>query len=232
MQRYGGFIMEFMQIFIEVIIGFFALLILTKLVGKTSITQVTAFDFISALVLGELVGNALYDDNIRIGKILFTITLWGTLIYMTEMATQKKVVFRKFFEGKPDIVISKGQIDFKTLKKNHLDLDQLFHLLRKKDVFSIRECQYAILETDGTLSVMKKTKYENVTKADLNLRPNSSVLPVPLIQDGEINYDNLKLIQWDTIKLINEIKSLGVNSPKDVLFAEWKDGEALHIQTY
>lgn len=224
--------MEFLQIFIEVIIGFFALLILTKLVGKTSITQVTAFDFISALVLGELVGNALYDDNVRAGKILFTITLWGMLIYVTEIATQKQVVFRKFFEGKPDIVISKGKIDFKVLKKNHLDLDQLFHLMRKKDVFSIRECEYAILETDGTLSVMKKPKYESVTKSDVNLRPSSSDLPVPLIQDGEINYDNLKLIQWDTVKLIDEIKSFGVNSPKDILFAEWKNGEALHIQTY
>lgn len=224
--------MEFLQISVEIIIGFFALLILTKLVGKTSITQVTAFDFISALVLGELVGNALYDDNVRIGKILFTIVLWGLLIYMTEIATQKKVVFRKFFEGKPDIVINKGEIDFKALKKNHLDLDQLFHLLRKKDVFSIRECQYAILETDGTLSVMKKTKYESVTKSDLNLRPNASELPIPLIQDGEIKYENLKLIHWDSVKLINEIKSRGVNSPKEVLFAEWKDGEALHIQTY
>lgn len=224
--------MEFLQIFIEVIIGFFALVVLTKLVGKTTITQITAFDFISALVLGELVGNALYDENIRIGKILFTITLWGLLIYLTEMATQKKTFFRNFFEGQPDIVISKGKINYSILKKCHLDLDQLFHLLRKKGVFSIRECEYAILETDGSLSVMKKPKYESITKSDVNLRANPSDLPVPLIQDGEIRYDNLKMIQWDTIKLLNEIKSLGVNSPKDVLFAEWKDGESLHIQTY
>lgn len=224
--------MEFLQILIEVIVGFFALLLLTKMVGKTTITQITAFDFISALVLGELIGNALYDDNIRIGKILFTIALWGALIYLTEIATQKKIFFRKFFEGQPDIVINKGKINFNILKKSHLDLDQLFHLLRKKDIFSIRECEYAILETDGTLSVMKKPKYENVTKSDLNLKPNPSELPIPLIQDGKIEYENLKKIHWDTVKLINEIQSRGVNSPKEVLFAEWKDGEALHIQTY
>ncbi|MFS8631279.1 MAG: DUF421 domain-containing protein, partial [Bacillales bacterium] len=158
--------MDYLQILIEVIVGFFGLLILTKLVGKTTITQLTAFDFISALVLGELVGNALYDEKIHFGKILFTIALWGLLIYSTEIATQKKVSFRKFFEGEPDIVISKGKINYQALKRNHLDLDQLLHLLRTKDVFSIRECEYAILETDGTISVIKKPQYETVTKTD------------------------------------------------------------------
>lgn len=115
--------MDYLQILVEVIAGFFALLILTKLVGKTTITQITAFDFISALVLGELVGNALYDENIRVGKVIFTTALWGLLIYVTEIATQKKSFFRKFFEGEPDIIISKGKINYDLLKKNHLDLD-------------------------------------------------------------------------------------------------------------
>jgi len=224
--------LDYLQILIEVIVGFFGLLILTKLVGKTTITQLTAFDFISALVLGELVGNALYDEKIHFGKILFTIALWGLLIYSTEIATQKKVSFRKFFEGEPDIVISKGKINYQALKRNHLDLDQLLHLLRKKDVFSIRECEYAILETDGTISVIKKPQYETVTKTDLRISAKPGNIPYPLIQDGKIEHENLRKIQWDKRKLLKEIKALGIKSPEDVLYAEWKEGEALHIQTY
>lgn len=224
--------MDYLQIFIEVMIGFLALVLLTKLVGKTTITQITAFDFISALVLGELVGNAIYDENIHFGKILFTITLWGLLIYITELATQKKISLRKFFEGEPDIIISKGKINYHALKKNHLDLDQLLHLLRKKDVFSIRECDYAILETDGTISVIKKPQYDPIKKADLNIAGKPGNIPYPLIQDGKIEHENLKKIKWDKSKLLKEIKSLGINSPEDVLYAEWKEGEALHIQTY
>ncbi len=224
--------MDYLQILVEVIAGFFALLILTKLVGKTTITQITAFDFISALVLGELVGNALYDENIRVGKVIFTTALWGLLIYVTEIATQKKSFFRKFFEGEPDIIISKGKINYDLLKKNHLDLDQMLHLLRKKDVFSLRECEYAILETDGTISVIKKPKYENITKSDLNIRKQPDSIPFPLIQDGKIEHENLKKIKWDTVRLMKEIKSLGINSPREVLYAEWKEGEALHVQKY
>lgn len=161
--------MEFTQIFIELIIGYFLLLLLTKILGKTQITQITTFDFVSVLVLGELVGNAMYDSKTGIKEIAFSILLWGALIYVTEYITQKFRKTRKLLEGKPSIVINKGKIDFHELKKNHLDINQLQHLLRAKDVFSIAECAYAILETDGTISVLKKSAFSNPTKQDMNL---------------------------------------------------------------
>lgn len=79
--------MEFIKIASELVVGYVALLFTTKIPGKTQITQITAFDFISALVLGELVGNALYDNNIGISQILFAVALWGALIYITEITT-------------------------------------------------------------------------------------------------------------------------------------------------
>ncbi|KHF27654.1 hypothetical protein LR68_03523 [Anoxybacillus sp. BCO1] len=63
---------------------------MAKILGRTQITQITPFDFISALVLGELVGNGLYDSEVGLSKVLFAIALWGLLIYTTEMITQKK----------------------------------------------------------------------------------------------------------------------------------------------
>lgn len=224
--------MEFLQILVELFIGYIALLILTKVMGKTQITQITPFDFISALILGELVGNAVYDNDVNIFKVLMAVAFWGLLIYSTEIITQKKKGVRKLLEGEPMIVIRKGKIDYNVLKKAHLDMNQLQHLLRAKDVFSIRECEYAIIETDGTVSVLKKSDFSNVTIKDLNLPLSTVTLPVTLILDGSIEEDNLKMIQWDKQRLLQMIKQHGFDSEKEVMYAEWKEGEPLLIQAY
>ncbi|MGR3763579.1 DUF421 domain-containing protein [Rossellomorea sp. NS-SX7] len=224
--------MEIMSIAVELVVGYFALLILTKVLGKTQITQISAFDFISALILGELVGNSLYDKNISVWPILAAIFIWGSLIFTTEYITQKSRRFRHIMEGTPAIVINKGKIDFKQLKKNHLDLNQLQHLLRAKDIFSVRECEYALLESNGTLSVLKKPMFENVQRADLNIKPDHVSLPLSLIVDGEIVYDNLKIVDQQEEWLLAEINRHGFQSHKEVLYAEWKEGESLLVQGY
>lgn len=224
--------MDFLQILLELIFGYAALFVLTKLMGKTQITQITPFDFISALILGELVGNAVYDNDIKFSKVIFAVVVWGILIFSTEIITQKKKGLRKLLEGEPSIVIRKGRIDYNVLKEVHMDINQLQHLLRSKDVFSIRECEYAIIETDGSVSVLKKPNYQNVTIRDLNLPLSPATLPVTLILDGIIEEDNLHMIQWDKKKLLDAIQQQGFKSEKDILYAEWKEGEPLLLQSY
>ncbi|MGE6755333.1 DUF421 domain-containing protein [Rossellomorea sp. NPDC071047] len=224
--------MEIASIAIELIVGYFALLILTKILGKTQITQISAFDFISALILGELVGNSLYDGKITVLPILAAIFIWGSLIFFTEYFTQKSRRFRHMLEGTPALIINKGKINFDELKKNHLDLNQLQHLLRAKDIFSVRECEFALLESDGTLSVIRKPLYEIVQRQDLNIPAKNASLPLSLIVDGEIVYDNLKLAEQREDWLLSEIKKQGFLSSKDVMYAEWEEGESLLVQGY
>jgi uncharacterized membrane protein YcaP (DUF421 family) len=224
--------LEFTHIFSELIIGYILLLLLTKVLGKTQITQITTFDFVSVLVLGELVGNAMYDTETGIKEIMYSILVWGGLIYITEFITQKFRKTRQLLEGKPSIVINKGKIDFKELQKNHLDINQLQHLLRAKDVFSIAECAYAILETDGTISVLKKSAYRNPTKQDMNLSLEITALPISVILDGEIIKENLPRIGWNEEQLMQELKKQNVQSPKDILYAEWQEGSPLYVQSY
>ncbi|WP_430482104.1 DUF421 domain-containing protein [Rossellomorea marisflavi] len=228
----GGIPLEYTSIAVELIVGYFALLILTKVLGKTQITQISAFDFISALILGELVGNSLYDDKISVFQVLTAILIWGALIFVTEFFTQKSRKFRHLMEGTPAIVINKGIINYNALKKNHLDLNQLQHLLRAKDIFSVKECEYALLESNGTLSVIKKPLYDLVQRQDLSLPLKKASLPLSLIMDGEILYDNLKIAREDTQWLQAEINRHGFTSSKDVLYAEWTENEPLFVQGY
>lgn len=224
--------MEFTHIFMELIVGYILLLLLTRILGKTEITQITTFDFVSVLVLGELVGNAMYDSETGIIDIIYSIIIWGTLIYLTELLTQKFRKTRKILEGKPSIIINKGHIDFEELKKNRLDLNQLQHLLRAKDLFSITECAYAILETDGTVSVMKKQAFSSPTKEDLHIPYQGTPLPISIIMDGEIIKENLPYIGMSEDQFRESLKKQGVNTPKEILYAEWRDGHPLYIQNY
>nr|WP_309101243.1 DUF421 domain-containing protein [Fredinandcohnia onubensis] len=224
--------MEYFRISFDLVVGLLGLLVLTKILGKTQITQITAFDFISALVLGELVGNAVFDQEIGISQILFAVLVWGILIYVIEVVTQKIRRTRPFLEGKPSIIIHKGKVIKDHLKKNKLDINQLQHLLRSKGVFSIREAEYAILETDGSISVLKKSKYEPPTRQDYNMAEQKVRLPITLVSDGILIQENLKESGFTEAWLHSELKSKGVATYKDLLYAEWHEEEGLYVQEF
>lgn len=223
---------NFFHLSLELIAGFIGLLLVTKVLGKTQITQLTPFDFVSGLVMGELLGNAIYNKDIGIQYVLYAISLWGLLIYFLEVITQKFKKTRSILEGDPAIIIRNGKIDREQLKKNKLDLNQLQHLLRDKDVFSIREVEYAILEPNGTVNVLRKSGYEKPTNSNLNFPPKQVHLPIALIIDGEVLSDNLKEAGFDEEWLQRQLSSRGIVKADQVFFAEWLEGDSLYLSQY
>ncbi|MGE6629795.1 DUF421 domain-containing protein [Bacillus sp. NPDC077027] len=224
--------MPFFNIFIELLVGFFALFFITKLLGKTQFAQITPFDFISALILGEMVGNAIFDQEVSILHILFAVAVWGVLIYTVEWFSQKFKSIRAFLEGRPTLVINKGKIHYKRLKKNMLDLNQLQTLIRAKGHFALNEIEYAILETDGSISVLPKAQYAPATSKDVNVKLKEVKLPRTFIIDGEILKKDLQEAGFDETWLRDELKHKHVSSYKDVLFCEWIEKEGIYVTKY
>ncbi|EIT84638.1 Hypothetical protein A374_14960 [Fictibacillus macauensis ZFHKF-1] len=221
--------MSLSTITIEMIVGFFALFLLTKFLGKSQLSQLTPFDFISALFLGELVGNAMYDPDVPIGIILYTVTIWGILMYSLEILTQRSMKLRKFLEGSPSIIVRKGMIDRLQLKKNKLDINQLQDLLRQKGFFSLREVEYVILESNGEISVLPKSGYEPIKRMDVNLSLRSPTLPITLVLDGVLVEDNLRTAGVSKAWLEQELTKKNIATIQEVLYAEFKEGEELLI---
>ncbi|WP_261132673.1 DUF421 domain-containing protein [Bacillus sp. Marseille-Q3570] len=213
----------------ELSVGFLALFLMTKVLGKVSFAQITPFDFISAIVLGELVGNAIYDKEVKLTSILFAIFLWGVLMYFFEWLTQKFRGTRKFLEGSPSIVIRDGMCDKKEMKKNKLDVNQLQNLLRQKDIFSVREVAYAIVETDGSVSVMRKPEYETPTLSDMGLPQKPVYLPFTFINDGKVDWENLKKAGFDETWLNKTLHKHQIDHYEDIFYMEWKQDEGVHI---
>ncbi|AZB42410.1 DUF421 domain-containing protein [Bacillus sp. FJAT-42376] len=222
--------MDMYRITAELVVGFFGLFVMSRLLGKTQITQITTFDFISALVLGELVGNAVYDDEIGLIDIIFAIFVWGLLIFVIEWLTQKSNKARIIMEGSPTIIIRNGQILRSQLKKEKLDLNQLQHLIRSKGTFSMREIEFAILETDGSVSILKKPQYDLPVRSDFSFSGTSPVLPYSLVLDGSVQRDNLEEAGLEEEWLKKELSAQDIHSYKHVLYAEWRKGEGLYVQ--
>lgn len=221
-----------LPMFYETLFGITALFIFTKVLGKTQISQLTAFDFIAAIVLGELIGNALFDKHAGIKEIAFVIALWGVLLYIIEIITQRFKNSRFLLEGKPAILIHKGELIYEEMHKNKIDINELQHLLRRKDVFSIQEVEYAILETNGEMSVLKKAPNQTPTKKDLNIAPSEPEIAVTLIIDGEMIIDNIREINVTRDWLLDEIKRQGFHDVREVFYAEYIEGKKLFILPY
>ncbi len=215
----------------ETIFGITALFILTRFVGKTEIAELTPFDFIAAIVLGELVGNALFDKEAGILDIGFVIIIWGLIIYIIEMITQKFKGSRFILEGKPSLIINKGDLIYEEMRKNRMDINEILQLLRMKDVFALQEVEYAVLETNGELSVLKKAAYQTPNKKDLNVAPIEPQIAMPLITDGEIIHDNLDEANLTEEWLHDELTRQDFVLHQ-VFYAEWLEGKKMFVLPY
>ncbi|MCH5470431.1 MULTISPECIES: DUF421 domain-containing protein [Bacillus] len=222
--------MKYVYLTTELIIGFFLLFIIIKFVGRKIINQITPFTFISAIVLGELLGNAVYDKNISVFHIIYSMTLWGLLLFIVEYLGQKFLFFRGDFEGKPSALIKNGIVDREALKNNKMNINQLQSLLRQSETFSIREVAFCYLEVNGAISILKKTQYQKTTREDFNMPDTPAYVPVTLIRDGKVLWDELKDLNFNEYWLKNQLLSQNISNYEDVFLAEWLEGDGLFIQ--
>ncbi|MBO1513663.1 YetF domain-containing protein [Metabacillus bambusae] len=224
--------MKVIPLTLELIVGFFLLFILVKFVGRKIITQITPFTFIAAIVLGELLGNALYDQNVGVAYIIYSMCLWGILLYIVEYLGQKSLFFRGIFEGKPAALIKNGVVDREELKKNRMNINQLQSLLRQSETFSIREVAFCYLEANGSISILKKSQYQKTTLEDFNLLAKPVYAPVTLIRDGQVLWDEIKDLGFDESWLKMQLLSQSISDYKDIFIAEWLEGDGIFVQTY
>ncbi|PLR69328.1 DUF421 domain-containing protein [Bacillus sp. UMB0893] len=214
---------------IKVIVGFVTLFFIIIITGRTSISELTPFHLVFVLVLGDFLGNTIYEDKVRTFHFLYAIGLWTLLMLGIEFMTLKNKSTRSLLLGDPNIIIRNGVMDQKLLKKNKLDVNQVLSILRQNNVFSVREVKYGILETNGQISILLKSKYQKPDKQDFNLPESPVYLPTSLILDGEILWDNVHELGFDQQWLDNQLTTNGYDNVKRIFYADWRESEGIHI---
>lgn len=221
--------MDISRITLKILTGMVFLFAVTKFLGKTQISQITPFDFITSIVIGEIFVRGVFEEDLHLLLLIYPILLWGAIIYGIELLAEKSLKLRSFFEGKPVILIRDGQIDRQQMKRNKINLNQLLNLLRQKDVFSVREVKYGILELNGSLSVLRNSPDDQPTREDLNLPDRPVYLPVEIISDGKVLLENLQECGFDLVWLDNQLKTQGVKNIQEVFYGEWLKDKGMYI---
>ena len=196
--------------------GFIILFFVISFVGRKIINQITPFTFIGSIVIGELLGNGVYEEHVTILEIIYSICLWGLLLFIVEFLERKFLAFRGFVLGKPSALIQNGKVNRNELKKCRMNINQLQSMLRQNQTFSVREVAYCYLESNGSLSILKKTQYQNTTQQDFNFPKKPVYVPVTLIRDGKVLKDELQDIGFDEIWLKKQLASHNISKYKEV----------------
>lgn len=205
------FIIVFKTIFIYLLVAF-----IFRIMGKREVGQLGTFDLVVFILIAELVAMAIeHKTNFLFNLIpVFVLVLLQILIAKISL---KSVKFRRFIDGKPVVIIKKGIINFKNMVDQRYTLDDLLVQLREKDIRSIDEVEYAILEINGKLSVFKKDDKDKKT------------YPMPIIIDGEVQFDNLYGINKTKTWLLNTLVDKNIKA-EDVFYAFCKNNDLYIIK--
>ncbi|OGO77401.1 MAG: hypothetical protein A2Y23_08330 [Clostridiales bacterium GWB2_37_7] len=215
---------------LRTLIGFSVLLLLTRLLGKKQLGQLTIFTYITGVALGNIAGDMVVHRDIKLVDGISALAVWALLTFVVEFISLKSSKARVLLDGEPTIIIKKGIIMQKALSAQRLNMDDLTMLLRVNNVFSIQDVDYAILEPNGQLSILKKPVLESVTKKDLQIQTaGRSCIPTEIIVDGKLVKKNLKELNLNNEWIDTQIKQAGMNSIKEVFFAELQSDGRLYI---
>lgn len=202
--------------FVRVSIIYVLVLGVMRLMGKREIGQMQPFELVIAIMIADLASVPMADTGIPIfnGIIpILTLLLFQLLISIINL---KSVKLRAILCGKPRILIYRGRIDEKALQKEKITINELQERLRQTNIFSLGDVEYAILETNGQISVIQKPERRNTIPEDFNITPEYEGIPYDLVVDGKIMYKNLKQIGKDEIWLNKEVKKFKIK-PEDAL---------------
>ena len=180
--------------FIRSIILYIIVLVVMRLMGKREIGQLQPFELAISIMIADLASIPMSDSGIPITNGIIPILGLLFMHLIISLINMKSIKGRGIICGKPSILIYRGRIDEKVLKKERFTINELEERLRGNNIVNIGDVEYAILETNGQVTVIQKPDKRNTIPADFNIQPEYEGIPYDLVIDGKIMYDNLKQI--------------------------------------
>ena len=181
-------------IFFRAIILYVVVLIVMRLMGKREIGQMQPFELAISIMIADLAATPMAETGIPISNGI--VPILGLLVMHLVISTLniKSTKAREIICGKPSILIYRGKIDEKTLRKERFTINELEERLRDNNIFNIGDVDYAILETSGQITVIPKPNKRNTTPKDFNIEPEYEGISYDLVVDGKVMYKKLEKI--------------------------------------
>ncbi len=211
-------------------LAFIVLLILARLMGKKQISQLTFFHYVTGITIGSIAAEIAGQQETPFVDGLIAMVWWAALTLLMSYIALKSKRARVILDDQPTIIMWEGRIVEEAMKKERLHLNDLNMMLREQNIFSIKDVQYAILETNGNLSVLKKAGLETSTKKDVNAPVTEpKYIPTEIISDGKIVKKNLTELNLTEEWVYDQLKKQGIGKVELVFYAEIQMDGSLHV---
>jgi len=205
--------------FVRTLLLYSLVLVVMRVMGKRQIGELQPFELVVTIIIADLVTVPMQDKGLALlNGVIPVITLLFAQVTISFLSL-KSQKFQEFICGKPNVLIKEGKVNYEELKNNLYSLRDLIEQLRGQGYFNLHDVEYAILETDGSLSVMAKSSKRPVTLEDLDLSTGSQGISYDLILDGIIQQSALTQAGLDEEWLLRELKKFGINDLKQVIIA-------------
>ena len=191
-------------------------IVILKIMGKRELGQLNSFDIVIFFVISELFSLSIEEPHDDIMKVIIPIVVICLMQVISSYAVLKSNKIRKLIEENPTIIINDGNLDIKIMRRLRYNIDDLMEHLRINGIDHIKTVKFAILESNGELSVIEKGK-------------NKSKVPFPLIKDGLVDEKVLEILNKDRNWLINELNKNGYNDEKEIFICFFNVDDSLFV---
>lgn len=212
---------EIANIIVRSIVAIIFLFLVTRILGKKQMSQLTIYDYVVGITIGSLAADSIVSLNKQFVNGIAAILTFGFIALVLSYLSMKSSEINRFLNGQPIILMEKGEFVFNNLKMAKITVCKFIEQSRLKGYYDLSYIDYAILETDGEISFLPKSDYQLTKQADLkkNSKNVSQSYCSNLVIDGEIQKDTLYELGKDEVWLLKELKKLKVNGTEKILLA-------------
>lgn len=211
--------MGMLAVIIRGILSLVVLFLLTKIMGRKQVQQLTLFDYTIGISIGSIAAEMVLNEDVHWLNGVVAMTVYAGIALLISHLTCKFLPARRILSGTPVVLLQKGELMVDNFKKVQLDLNEFLSECRSSGYFDLSQLDYALIESNGKLSFLPKSEYASFTPHDMGQKPAPSRMTANVILDGKIMELHLRLIGRDEKWLYDQLRKQGVKSPKEVFLA-------------
>lgn len=193
------------SVLIRTVVSYVFLVVTLKIMGKRQVGELQVTELVSALILSEIAAMPIDDPDIPLLVIIIPLGVIMSLEIINTFIITKCNFLKRVLDGRPNILIKKGELLISELERTRISLDELLSELRLSGVSDISEVEYAVLEQNGQISIIPKPLFAPLKQSDLQIEQQSKGIAHALVIDGKVNKKNLQLAGKDGGWLDGEI---------------------------
>ncbi len=204
-------------VFLRVLIIYITVLVFLRLMGKRQIGEMQPYEVVITLIIADLATLPMSDTNIPLLNGILPLAILVLIHYIITLCTRKSVKIRRLMSGKPVVIISPNGIEYEALKQLNMNIDDILEMIRQCNYYSFEQVEYAIIETNGKMSVIPKSCNAPASAQDVGVKNPPPLIPHIIVSDGKLMKEEMQALRLDNKKLNTIINHIRADNLKQII---------------